>query len=225
VELYGIDDQYMIGKDLLVKPVTAAGVSMSTVLIPTDDVWYNTATLEVVPAGNKPKAVQSMNIPAHIDDGIPVLQRGGSIIPRKLRLRRSTMLMKSDPYTLYVALNGKMQATGELYMDDEETFGYLYKQEYANSTFTADFNLGGKSYLKNQVTVGSGWTDHVTNIIDDRQIERIVVMGIKKEPKSIQVDGAEGMSLEFSFNPASSVLVVRKPTVPALFEWTINFQM
>lgn len=36
---------------------------------------------------------------------IPVFQRGGSIIPRKMRVRRSSSCMTHDPYTLYVALN------------------------------------------------------------------------------------------------------------------------
>lgn len=36
---------------------------------------------------------------------IPVFQRGGSIIPRKLRVRRSSSCMEHDPYTLFVALN------------------------------------------------------------------------------------------------------------------------
>lgn len=36
---------------------------------------------------------------------IPVLQRGGSIVPRKERARRSSSLMVRDPYTLVVALD------------------------------------------------------------------------------------------------------------------------
>lgn len=36
---------------------------------------------------------------------IPVFYRGGSIVPKKLRIRRCSSLMADDPYTLYVALN------------------------------------------------------------------------------------------------------------------------
>ncbi|MGH0142487.1 UNVERIFIED_CONTAM: hypothetical protein FKN15_013421 [Acipenser sinensis] len=36
---------------------------------------------------------------------IPVFQRGGTIIPRKERVRRSSECMAGDPYTLYVALS------------------------------------------------------------------------------------------------------------------------
>lgn len=40
---------------------------------------------------------------------IPVFQRGGSIIPRKLRVRRSSSCMEHDPYTLYVALSHQVR--------------------------------------------------------------------------------------------------------------------
>ena len=36
---------------------------------------------------------------------IPVFQHGGSIVPRKERIRRCSSLMADDPYTLIVALN------------------------------------------------------------------------------------------------------------------------
>lgn len=55
---------------------------------------------------------------------IPVYQRGGSIIPRKDRVRRASSLMREDPYTLVVALNTEGKAQGTLYIDDEHTFEY-----------------------------------------------------------------------------------------------------
>ena len=39
---------------------------------------------------------------------IPVFQRGGSIITRKERVRRSSSCMEDDPYTLYVAVNAQV---------------------------------------------------------------------------------------------------------------------
>ena len=40
---------------------------------------------------------------------IPLFQRGGSIIPKKLRIRRASSLMLNDPYTLSVALDNKVE--------------------------------------------------------------------------------------------------------------------
>ena len=39
---------------------------------------------------------------------IPVFLRGGSIIPKKMRVRRSSSLMANDPYTLVVALDNEV---------------------------------------------------------------------------------------------------------------------
>ena len=36
---------------------------------------------------------------------VPLYQRGGTVIPRQDRVRRSTECMKGDPYSLYVALS------------------------------------------------------------------------------------------------------------------------
>jgi len=39
---------------------------------------------------------------------IPVFVRGGSIIPQRIRHRRSSRAMKHDPYTLLIALDEKV---------------------------------------------------------------------------------------------------------------------
>lgn len=39
---------------------------------------------------------------------IPVYYRGGHIVPRRERVRRSTASMKLDPFTLVVALDRKV---------------------------------------------------------------------------------------------------------------------
>jgi alpha 1,3-glucosidase len=216
--LYGVDDQYLIGSDLLVKPIVSEGETSAEVRFPTNDIWYDAESLEAIPVKPKADSVETMRVQAPLDK-IPVFQRGGSIIPRKLRLRRSAMLMKADPYTLYVALDSSKMATGKLYMDDEETFSYNKRSEYALSTFTADLGAtAGTSTLKNNVSVGSGWEEMVEKLYNDRMIERIVIMGLADAPKSIQIDGDK---LDFSHK--GHLLVIRKPELPALAEWTITF--
>jgi len=218
--LFGIDDQYLIGSDLLVKPVTAAGVSVSTILFPTDDIWYDAESLEIMPTEKRPDHVQALEVDSPIDK-IPVFQRGGSIITRKLRLRRSTMLMKTDPYTLYVALDAIGQAVGHLYMDDEETFSYRKHDEFAIANITADFS-SGNAYIQNDVSVGSGWEEQVSNLADDRLIERIVILGLKKAPKAVKWNGSD---LQFRHEAKTDVVVVRKPDLPAIVGWKLTFQM
>ncbi len=59
--------------------------------------WYDYQTL----APFKPGKV-SVATPL---DKIPVFLRGGSIVPRRQRVRRAASLMTNDPFTLVVALD------------------------------------------------------------------------------------------------------------------------
>lgn len=55
---------------------------------------------------------------------MPVFVRGGYIVPLRTRQRRSSQAMRTDPFTLIVALDEKLTAKGELYVDDGVTFAY-----------------------------------------------------------------------------------------------------
>ncbi|KAK3062599.1 glucosidase II, partial [Teratosphaeriaceae sp. CCFEE 6253] len=63
----------------------------------------------------------SVNAPL---DTIPLLMQGGHIIPRRDRPRRSSGLMRYDPFTLVVVLGNAGDAEGTLYLDDGESFDY-----------------------------------------------------------------------------------------------------
>ena len=63
---------------------------------------------------------KEITVPAELHQ-IPLFIRGGSIIPTRERPRRSSPLMKRDPFTLRVALSTDGSARGELYLDDGES--------------------------------------------------------------------------------------------------------
>lgn len=60
-------------------------------------------TLQAVGSGHV-----SMKTPL---DRIPVFLKGGSIVPRRQRIRRSASLMTKDPITLLIALDEKVSLT------------------------------------------------------------------------------------------------------------------
>ena len=220
--LFATDDQYLLGSDLLVKPVTGAGVTQSTVLFPTADAWYDVDTMERVAAEGQKDGVLSITVDSDIDK-IPVYQRGGSIIPRKLRLRRSARLMKADPYTLYVALDGSGKAQGSLYMDDEETFAHEWSGAYGLSAFSIDLQ-NNSGTMKNEVEVGAAWKDDNTwqALVGGRSIERIIIMGLSRSPKEIKADGTD--SVQFEFDAATKILIIKQPGVSALANWSLGFE-
>lgn len=212
--LFGVDDQYLVGSDLLVKPVTAPGIKETTVKFPTDDTWYDAESLMIVSKSGSTGGVSEITVPSDIDT-IPVFQRGGSIIPRKLRLRRSTNMMTKDPYTLYIALDKTMTATGTLYMDDEESFDHERKAEYALATFTADFSSNTAS-ISNSVDLGDGWAGHLDAVPHAFTIERIIVMGVQEPPNRVDVGSS---TLGFTYDSQAKVLVIRRPSISALSNW------
>lgn len=217
--LYGVDHQYMIGSNLLVHPVTRQGATQVEVLFPSSDLWYEADTLLLAASEERSESAVLSKVVKVDLDAIPVYQRGGSIIPRKLRLRRSSAMMKSDPYTLYIALDRSLEARGSLYMDDEETLGYRKKGNYAIAKFSV--HLGGQTAtVTNAIEVGNGWRGTTGELASHRMVERMIIAGIQKEPKSITI---EGQILRFSYNKETEVLVVRKPGVSALQNWTMLF--
>ena len=219
-ELYPVDDQYLIGADLLVKPVTSAGATTSTIQFPMSDCWYDVDTLQRMNPKGSADAV-TMTVDSDIDK-IPVYQRGGSIIPRKLRLRRSSHLMTNDPYTLYAALDHELKAEGTLYVDDEATFDHKRRQDFGVATFSA--NWGDHVAIRNSVRVGS-YDGVNVKAVGNRIVERIIVMGVPGQPSAINLKSdvsSSTMPLEFQYNDETNVLVIRKPEVSALQEWTME---
>merc|ERR1711937_516141 len=95
----------------------------------------------------------------------PVFQRGGSIIPKRERARRSSTQMKYDPYTLVVALDNNGHAQGTLYVDD--TVSYAYTR---GVSLTIDYEYTN-NVLSSLPQKHSGYTDTCV-------IERVVIMGI-----------------------------------------------
>ena len=217
-ELYSVDDQYLVGSDLLIKPVTSAGATTSEIQFPLSDCWYDVDTMQRISlTGSANTAV--VTVDSDIDK-IPVYQRGGSIIPRKLRLRRSSHLMMNDPYTLYVALSDDMKAEGALYMDDETTFDHEKQQDYGIASFSSDW--GQNIAIQNSVHIGNanGINAKATK---DRMVERVVVMGVPAEPKTISLKSAnsEAAQMEFQYDASTKILVIRKPEVSALEDWSM----
>jgi len=211
--LYSLDDQYLIGSDLLVKPITSPDAQQVKVEFPAKDNWYDVDTLKEMVTETSGEAT-SLNLKCNLDK-MPAYQRGGSVLARKLRLRRSSRLMYSDPYTLYVALDRSGLATGDLYMDDEHSFDHMKLNQFGSAKFSVDM----KSFVHN--IVSNGGSDWATNDAPNRMIERIIIMGAKNAPTKLLLGQT---SIDFNYDESSQVLVIRKPNVSALKDWEIEIQ-
>ncbi|XP_023175225.1 neutral alpha-glucosidase AB [Drosophila hydei] len=198
-EAFAIDNQLLVQQRLLVRPVMQQGVSKVDVYFPAiddkknGDYWYDADTYQ------RQERVGYESIPV-TDDKIPVFQRGGSIVPKKERQRRSSTLMLNDPYTLVICLDRQGKAAGTLFIDDEKSYAYrtgesIYvSYEFANNQLTNRFI--GKPHFKS-----------------DAWIERIVIAGLGYAPIDATIT-ANGITQKLEIEQRSNgAIVVRKPAV------------
>lgn len=205
---YAIDYEHLIGSALLVRPVVEEGATTAPVYFP-PGVWYDVLDLTIY---NGPSST-TVSAPR---DKIPVYQRGGSIIPRKDRVRRASSLMRDDPYTLSVALDSYGKAQGTLYIDDEHTFDYRQgKFLYLALSYEGGILTSKKVDPGGTYETGS-W------------LERVVVIGLQKRPSKVTIQSASlgTRDLESIFESGTgthaSHLTIRKPGVSMREEFVIT---
>jgi mannosyl-oligosaccharide alpha-1,3-glucosidase len=205
---FGLEEDFLVGPHLLVHPITDADTNSAQVFLPSGSVWYDWYSHERhVGQGSK----VTINSPL---ERIPILIRGGGIIPLKTRARRSTAAMVNDPYTLVVALDDvHKSAKGSLYTDDGESFAFQ-KGQFIRRHFT--FTTEGSSASLSSAIEGT-WASTNT-------VERIVVLGVDKAPSKIAVSAAGvDRQFEFDYDAASKTLTVRKPNTKISEQWTVHF--
>ncbi|XP_039761408.1 neutral alpha-glucosidase AB [Pararge aegeria] len=205
---FTIDNQYLLGDKLLIRPVLEEGVTSVKVYLPGKEsgtLWYDVDSYHAVAANGW------INLDVTITK-IPVYQRGGTIVPRKERVRRASSLMANDPYTLVVALDSNNTAHGTVYIDDGETFDYK-SNKYIYGSF--DYQPAAITYK---------FINKDANYPTRSWVERIVIAGIKNAPKAAKlVQGGKQTPLQMTLHRGNDVLVVRKPGASMAKPWEILF--
>ena len=156
------DNEYFFGNSILVRPVLSSNEDLSnmiTVYLPENERWYDFYDYKEV---KKNKKIDYQINPNKIGAFI----KGGEIIQKKMRLRRSTQKMKNDPLTLVISLDLQNQSKGVLYFDDEESFEYQ-KEKY--SLLEIKYNQN------NSKEIEFVWKKYNYDVINN--IEKIVIIG------------------------------------------------
>ncbi|KAG7201657.1 hypothetical protein KM043_004387 [Ampulex compressa] len=206
-DTYTIENQLLVGDSILVSPVFHPAAADVSVYFPGEGkhVWYDVDTMQ---AYSQPGTV---SIPVTLHK-IPVFQRSGSIVSRKMRIRRSTVAMKNDPYTLIVIADGEGKATGKLYIDDEASFEYRHGK-YVYLRLTWEDNK-----------LSSTLIDKLASYETESWLERVDIANPPKGVTSAQLSSRSmgKVTLETKYNPHNNVLTIRKPAVNMGEEWTIE---
>ncbi|XP_063995698.1 neutral alpha-glucosidase AB isoform X1 [Diachasmimorpha longicaudata] len=204
---FAIDDHLLVGDAILVRPVFEPSVTEVSVYFPGEgkDTWYDVDTMQE----NKTPGATRIPVTLH---KIPVYQKSGTIVPRKMRIRRSTVPMKNDPYTLVVIADAEGKATGKLYIDDESSFEYRHgKYVYLR------LNFDGKM-------LSSRYIDNQANFETASWLERVDIANPPKGVKSAKLTSQSlgTVNLEAKYNTNNNVLTLRKPGVNMGEEWFIE---
>ncbi|KAG6552344.1 hypothetical protein Mapa_006198 [Marchantia paleacea] len=217
IETFAMDDQFLLGSDLLVHGVYSERASSEEVYFPGSQMWFDVRTGASYSGGH------TVKVPV-IPESIPAYQRAGSIIPRKDRFRRSSFQMENDPYTLVVALNSSYEAQGELYVDDGTSYDFE-KGAFIHRLFT--FSKGRLTSV-NLAPTEKGTKQFKTPCL----VERIILLGLRPKDLSahrvlIESSGAQVPAevgaplLRIGYHQANS-LVVRMPNVRISDDWSIK---
>lgn len=200
---------WMVGDALLVAPVMHQGASSVKVPFPGSGTqWYDVRSFQAFQGG----VAQVVQAPL---DTVPVFQRSGTIVPRQERPRRSSALMANDPYTLTIAPSSAGSASGQVFMDDGESFAFT------NGAFSllslAYANAGSEATLTASVVDGG------VGFQPSNSVERIRILGVERAPSAVtSTSGTHTAAVTFAFDSASGVLTLRKPVEVLASSWNIK---
>ena len=237
-----IDTMAMVGPALLLAPVLDSGVEEIKIYLP-KGAWYDYETSE--------KHVGPVTVTKSVTiEYIPLFIRGGYIVPRKDRARRSVAAQAGDPLTLLVAPDENGQAVGEIYVDDGKGYAYSVSEKYVrrglvwssdtmtclspSSTTAKASGVESGSVFAGRGTLKGGKGGDFADA--DIIVERVSILGtsvtnspykkglVKKsgisEPTEVAIVAASSSETP---NAPHNVIAARKPEVKLAEEWTIEF--
>jgi alpha 1,3-glucosidase len=219
---FALDDQFFVGSTgLLAKPVVTEGAESVEIYLPDSETYYDYFDYTVYHGQGKKTIVTPL-------EKIPLLMQGGHIIPRKDRPRRSSGLMKYDPYTLVLVLGSTGDAEGELYLDDGETFDYQ-QGAYIHRAFK--YSAAAKSLVSENIGKKGKLTDKYLKSMKSVGVERIIVVGAPQEwkgketVKAVQNGKAVEVPLEFHAAEGGQAAwaVIKNPNVAIGTDWSVHF--
>lgn len=214
--LYGVEEEFLLGPGILVKPVLQAGAQSVDITLPEGAVWYEALGGAAFPG----KTGKPLTTAVHMD-AIPVFYRGGVIVPRRDRPRRSSAAMANDPFTLVVALDGSGKAVGDLYIDDGRSFAFA-KGQYLHRRFIYEHGALTCDAMPQPTGTPEG------TLPSKLVIERVIILGLPAGKsysarstgnKMHSVVSGAGVDVRLA---KGSAVVVRAVNLPLASDWSLR---
>ena len=220
---FGLDSQFYIGSTgLLAMPVVHEGATSVSVHFADDEVYYD--YFDFTPY--RGRGDKTIDTPL---DKIPLFLRGGHIVPRRDRPRRSSKLMAWDPITLVIALSDAGAATGELYLDDGEGFEHE-RGAYLHWKYT--FDSVSKNLVATDLSHGGPLAASYRKTMALVRIDRIEILGVpsawaERSTVKVKQDGRSAGDAELVYHAAAAGkaawATVRRPELSVAQAFELNF--
>jgi alpha-glucosidase (family GH31 glycosyl hydrolase) len=193
------NQQYTIGTDLIVSPITAPKDSLTatanwTYWLPSDSEWYDVITGRLWNTSNMPGAPQrACNLSSAYDlSEIPRSVRAGAVIPRIPYNPSDTIAVARRDYThlvFEVYPGGPSSGQTTVYEDDGETLNYDTQSQWASTTcsFSRSQASGGPTGVQRTTTVSISTNGTYPLLPASRTYTVKLIMSYP--PSSVQVGG------------------------------------
>lgn len=211
-------DHFLVGEYILVRAVTEADAKSKhiQVYLPPGE-WYDfwDDSAAVLTGG------QLASVTLH-GDRVPVFVRGGTILVKKMRRRRSAGAMVADPYSLWVY---GQKAGGHVYIDDGDS------HEYHNGAFIYDrLSFDGTALRSEAAPVALPAFGEARGLPGTPErhlrIERVVFVGLPSRPARVQckMESGESASSEVTSEARTGgfITTVKKPVVLLGGRWSLE---
>ena len=170
--LQSVCETYFWGNDLLVTPITKAGIKTTSIYFPKNNNWFDFNT-------DKKQLAGTTSTIAVTEDYIPVFVRGGAFIPR-IKTILNTLKYSLTSFDLHYYFDAKTnKSEGKLYNDNGTTPNAFEKGEYEILNFNS--NTSGKVLtLKLNAEIGkifSSSDKNVTLIIHNCKAKKVLIDG------------------------------------------------
>ncbi|KAF8629789.1 hypothetical protein AX17_005568 [Amanita inopinata Kibby_2008] len=167
--LFGVDEQFLVGGDILVTPVLAPNTTTVKGVFPGGDSvvwrdWYTHDAVKTASDGTATLDAPLGHINVHIRDGSAILMHAAPAY--------TVFETRQGPFAMLVSLTKSGTASGTAYLDDGESNPPGPNREL---TIMA---------ASNQVKINSNGSFQVGQKLDD-----ITVLGMTSRPKSVQMNG------------------------------------
>lgn len=168
-ELFGVDRQFMIGRDLLVTPVLAPNVTSVQGVFPGKGkvIWRDWYTHEMLDTSHGSQITLSAPL-----EHINVHVREGAIILLHSKPGYSIAETRTGPYSLLVSLTSDGYATGSAFIDDGESLPPTPHRilQFAAARGQLTINVGGSYEVK-------------------QRIDAVTILGVATKPHLVLANG------------------------------------